>query len=150
MPDENDGLRDFLRKNVPGGHPLPGSFQSATPRQQADPSGWPPCPACAKPHPSAVCPFCRHIRAEGAEALDCIQGKNGPCERCRSCFECGEGPFDGTACPKCRFPRGWMTVHCPYCAAAQAVPMPHWGDGCDLFTLDCARCLARFFSLCIC
>ncbi len=127
---------------------LPGSFQSATRGKKADVSGWAPCPACSRPHPSAVCPFCAHIRSEGRRALHCIQ-KVKPCPGCRSCFECG-GAFEGTACPKCRFPRGWMSVACPFCRAPQAVEMPHWGDRCDLFTLECARCETVFQSLCIC
>jgi hypothetical protein len=43
-----------------------------------------------------------------------------------------------------------MIVACPRCGARQAVFMPHWGDRCDLFTLECAQCEALFQSLCIC
>ena len=148
MGDERDELQRVLARVMPDGHELPGSFQSPTAPRRADAARWTTCPGCSRRHPSAVCPFCGLVGEDGPEKMNCIQ-RDGPCKGCRSCFACGR-EFEGRRCPACGFPRGWMTVGCPYCAARQAVFMPHWGDHCDVFTLGCARCEALFTSLCIC
>lgn len=68
----------------------------------------------------------------------------------KTCHECGTDLGAAFQCPRCSFPRGWMTVTCPHCDSRQPVNAPHWVVGCDLFTLECVRCECVFSSLCIC
>jgi hypothetical protein len=90
-----------------------------------------------------VCPFCGH----------CHVGTPGDSPDLRAqeaCHECGTHLGTAFQCPKCSFPRGWMTVQCPYCGNRQPVNAPHWVVHCDMFTLECVKCESIFDSLCIC
>jgi hypothetical protein len=90
-----------------------------------------------------VCPFCGH----------CHVGTPGDSPDLRAqmaCHECGTDLGSAFQCPKCSFPRGWMTVQCPNCGNRQPVNAPHWVVCCDMFTLECVKCESVFESLCIC
>ena len=90
-----------------------------------------------------VCPFCRHCQVGTASNSPDLLAQT-------ACHECGTDLDATPLCPKCSFPRGWMTVQCPYCNNRQAVCSPHWVVRCDMFTLECVKCESRFDSLCIC
>ena len=162
-----------------GFHMTPGFAQwSPGPRQPVDRSGWKPCHGCGRPVPvvrdrasrggapvpgadqptpdeneavvaegpdtwTYVCPFCGH----------CHVGTPGDSPDLRAqtaCHDCGTDLGGAYQCPTCSFPRGWMTVGCPYCGNRQPVFAPHWVVHCDVFTLECVRCETVFHSLCIC
>src|SRR5262249_22708244 len=66
-----------------------------------------------------VCPFCGHCHVgTPTDSLD-IRAQT-------ACHECGSDLGASFQCPKCSFPRGWMTVQCPYCGNRQPVNAPHW------------------------
>jgi hypothetical protein len=90
-----------------------------------------------------VCPYCRHchVGTPSNSADDRSQSE---------CHECGESLGAAFQCPKCSFPRGWMTVRCPNCRNRQPVSVPHWVAHCDMFHLECVRCECTFDSGCIC
>jgi len=90
-----------------------------------------------------VCPFCRHCHVGTAGDSPDLRAQT-------TCHECGTDLGSAYQCPKCAFPRGWMTVQCPYCGKRQPVNAPHWVVSCDMFTLECVKCEAVFVSLCIC
>jgi hypothetical protein len=90
-----------------------------------------------------VCPFCGHCHGG-------TPGDSAALREQRACHECGTDLGIAFKCPKCSFPRGWMTVPCPYCGNRQPVHVPHWVVHCDMFTLECVKCECLFISLCIC
>jgi hypothetical protein len=90
-----------------------------------------------------VCPFCGHCHVGTPSDSPDIRAQ-------AACHECGTDLGTGFQCPKCSFPRGWMTVQCPYCGNRQPVYAPHWVVHCDAFTLECVECECVFNSLCIC
>jgi hypothetical protein len=53
-------------------------------------------------------------------------------------------------CPRCRRRVGTGPVRCRSCAAELDLAFPHWHVRCDLAAGSCARCGARYVSLCIC
>ncbi len=145
-----------------GYHDLPGSYQSPTPRKPADRSGWCSCERCGKATPAEesvlvmpdgtrelvrtgtyVCAHCGHCHVG-------VPSNNEDTTAQIACHECGSDLQGAYQCPKCGFPRAWMTVACPYCGNRQPVHAPHWVVRCDVFVLDCVRCDSRFKSLCIC
>jgi hypothetical protein len=90
-----------------------------------------------------VCPFCGHCQVgTPGDTLD-LRAQS-------TCHECGTALGTAFQCPKCSFPRGWMTVQCPHCGNRQPVDAPHWVVRCDLFTLECVKCEYVFNSFCIC
>ena len=131
----------------------PGGLQwSQVPRQAVDKSRWKPCHACGRLIPvvrdsagtwTYVCPFCGdgHVGTPSDHPDARAQA---------TCHECGTDLDAASQCPKCSFPRGWMTVQCPYCGNRQPVSAPHWVVHCDMFTLECVKCECIFISLCIC
>ena len=90
-----------------------------------------------------VCPHCGHCHVGTAGDSPDLRAQT-------ACHECGTDLGAADQCPKCSFPRGWMTVQCPYCGNRQPVYAPHWVAGCDMFTLECVKCETAFASLCIC
>lgn len=90
-----------------------------------------------------VCPFCGHGHVG-------TPGDHPDVRAQETCHECGTGLGAAPQCPRCSFPRGWMTVRCPYCGSRQPVYAPHWVMGCDTFTLECVGCESRFDSFCVC
>src|SRR5262249_4634306 len=146
----SEQLMDTEEAKRQGYHVTPGGRQwSSAPRQPVDKSRWKPCQACSRLIPvvagtcSYVCPFCGQGRVGTPDDSPDSLAQT-------ACHECGAELGDSFQCRKCSFPRGWMTVQCPYCGARQAVHAPHWVAHCDLFTLECVKCESRFDSLCIC
>src|SRR5262245_23662683 len=76
-----------------------------------------------------VCPFCGHAHVGTPSDQADFQSQ-------ATCHECGTDLDAFSQCPKCLFPRGWMTVQCPYCSNRQPVFAPHWVAHCDMFTLE--------------
>ena len=134
----------------------PGGLQwTPGPRQPVDKSGWIPCHACGRIIPvvrgttgsagtvTYVCPFCAHGQVGTPSDHPDDQAQ----ERCH---ECGTDIGGAPQCPKCSFPRGWMTVQCHCCGNRQPACVPHWVVHCDMFTLECVQCEFTSFSFCIC
>jgi hypothetical protein len=92
---------------------------------------------------SYVCPFCGHCHVG-------TPGNHPDLQAQKACHECGSDLGAAYQCPRCSFPRGWMTVACPYCGNRQPVLAPHWVVACDTFILECVKCESQFCSLCIC
>jgi hypothetical protein len=90
-----------------------------------------------------VCPFCGHCQVGSPDDSPDIRAQT-------ACHECGTALGAAFQCPKCSFPRGWVTVPCPFCGNRQPVYAPHWVFHCDMFTLECVKCEAAFDSYCIC
>jgi hypothetical protein len=90
-----------------------------------------------------VCPICGHADVG-------TPGDSPDLRAQAACHQCGEELGASVQCPKCTFPRGWMTVQCPYCGNRQPVYAPHWVVSCDMYTLECVKCESRFDSFCIC
>jgi hypothetical protein len=90
-----------------------------------------------------VCPFCRHCQVG-------TPGDSSDLRAQTACHECGTDLGTAFQCPKCSFPRGWMTVQCPHCGNRQPVNAPHWVEHCDMFALECIKSEYIFISLCIC
>jgi hypothetical protein len=90
-----------------------------------------------------VCPFCGHCHVGTPGDSPVLRAQ-------KACHECGTDLGTAFQCPKCSFPRGWMTVPCPYCGNRQPVNAPHWVVHCDVFLLECVKCECVFSSLCIC
>lgn len=145
-----------------GYHELPISFQSPTARRPVNKSSWVTCERCRRLTPADhagekaddaawetgelsfyVCAFCGHVHVGRQPDSDDIRAQ-------KRCHECGTELSDAYQCPRCLFPRGWKSVHCPYCENQQPVFMPHWVVLCDVFHLECVACESQFDSLCIC
>lgn len=167
--DDGPTLEEVVERALADGcHQLPGTIQSPTARSQVHKDSWRLCEECSRlipvvrdrwrnrdetscKDPSAeylstwtyVCPFCGdcHGGSGWNDALLMSQ---------KRCFECEGELGEADQCPACRYPRGWKTVHCPYCRNPQAVLMPHWVIGCDWFYLECVKCESYFHSRCIC
>ena len=90
-----------------------------------------------------VCPYCGHCHVGTPNDTYHILDQT-------ACHDCGTDLGDAYQCPKCSFPRGWMTVQCPFCGNRQPVEAPHWVVGCDTFHLECVKCESVFDSFCIC
>jgi hypothetical protein len=125
---------------------------SPGPRRPVEKSKWKPCHACGRLIPveteradtwTYVCPFCGHGHVGTPRDHPDVRAQ-------ARCHECGTDLDAAAQCPKCSFPRGWMTVQCPYCSNRQPVYAPHWVVHCDMFTLECVKCESTFASLCIC
>jgi hypothetical protein len=117
---------------------LPGTLQwSPGPKEAVDKTKWKPCESCGRAVPveldlllnaagkleetgtwTYVCPFCSHCHVGSPDSTKDAKEQK-VCHACRT--ELGEA----YQCPKCKFPRGWMRVECPYCKQQQAVFAPH-------------------------
>lgn len=90
-----------------------------------------------------VCPYCGHCHVGTPGDAPDIRAQS-------ACHECSADLGASFQCPNCSFPRGWMTVECPYCGNRQPVFAPHWVAHCDMFALECVKCESLFQSNCIC
>jgi hypothetical protein len=90
-----------------------------------------------------VCPFCGHGHVGTPSDHPDVRSQV-------TCHGCGTDLSAASVCPKCAFPRGWMTVQCPFCSNRQPVYAPHWVVHCGMFRLECVKCESTFDSYCIC